>query len=231
MARLGRLPEIKAVLFDVYGTLLESAAGEVHPSLELRAAIAEAHARSPHPFPEVEIREIHAALHPGLAREEIEQLALRHERAVNPVKAMAGAIAALHALRDLRLPLGLVSNAQFYTLPELERCLGKRSTLGIDRDLCLFSYEHLRAKPDPFLFEAARDRLMARGIPAEAVLYVGNDVRNDIEPAAQTGFRTALFAGDPASLRLRGKAFGDCGADRVVTDLGQVVGVVDGGMR
>ncbi|MEQ8837627.1 MAG: HAD family hydrolase, partial [Lacipirellulaceae bacterium] len=38
--------------------------------------------------------------------------------------------------------------------------------------------------------------------PAET-LYVGNDMRNDIWPAAKVGFKTALFAGDERSLRLR----------------------------
>jgi putative hydrolase of the HAD superfamily len=35
------------------------------------------------------------------------------------------------------------------------------------------------------------------------VLHVGNDVLNDVLPAAAIGFRTALFAGDRRSLRRR----------------------------
>jgi len=35
------------------------------------------------------------------------------------------------------------------------------------------------------------------------VLYVGNDVRNDVAPARSCGCRTALFAGDRRSLRER----------------------------
>ena len=207
------------MLFDVYGTLLASAAGELHPEPELRSLIAEAHARSPHPFPEVEIREIHATRHPELTREEIEALALRHERAVNPVEAMPGAVETLHGLKARGLVTGLVSNAQFYTLPELERCLGSIGALGIARELCVFSYQHLRAKPDVHLYKVARQRLLERGIDAAETLYVGNDVRNDIEPAARARFRTALFAGDARSLRLRGKTPEDCGADLVITDL------------
>lgn len=218
------LSGIKAILFDIYGTLLASIAGEVNPDPALRDLIAAAHAKSPHPFPEVEIREIHAALHPDLSPEEIEALALRHEHAINPVEAMPGASETLHALKARGLTLGLVSNAQFYTLPELERCLGPLDTLGIDPELCLFSYQHLRAKPDTFLFELARHRLLDRGIPAAAVLYLGNDVRNDIEPAARTGFRTALFAGDARSLRLRGKTLESSGADHIITDLRELLG-------
>ena len=74
------LPGIKAVLFDIYGTLLSSAAGEIHPDPLLRDAIAKAHAASPHPFPEVDIREIHAALHPHLLEREIERLLQRRAR-------------------------------------------------------------------------------------------------------------------------------------------------------
>lgn len=35
------------------------------------------------------------------------------------------------------------------------------------------------------------------------ILFVGNDMLKDIYPAQQLGIRTALFAGDARSLRLR----------------------------
>lgn len=213
----------RAVLFDIYGTLLRSAAGEVHPDPALREAIARVHAASPHPFPEIDIREIHAALHPGLAADKIEALALDHERRTNPVSPMPGAAETLRRLSARGIALGLVSNAQFYTIPFLEEALGSPLTeLGIDSDLCCFSYLERRAKPDTRLFEKVRDQLARRGVRAGEVLYVGNDVRNDIAPARATGFRTALFAGDPASLRLRGRTLGDSGADRVIHDLREV---------
>ncbi len=222
------LPGIRAVLFDIYGTLLSSAAGEIHPDPRLRAAIAAAHAASPHPFPEVEIRSVLAALHPGLAPAEIEALALRLEDAVNPVAPMPGAAEALRRLHARGITLGLVSNAQFYTVPVLERELGfPLAALGIEPALCVFSYRLLRAKPDPFLFESARDLLAARSIPPEAVLYVGNDVRNDIDPARAAGFRTALFAGDASSLRLRGRSLGTSGADLVLDELSRLPGLLD----
>jgi putative hydrolase of the HAD superfamily len=53
------------------------------------------------------------------------------------------------------------------------------------------------------MYRLAVDSLSKRGISPESVLYVGNDMRNDIAPAARCGFRTALFAGDARSLRLR----------------------------
>ena len=215
--------KLRAVLFDVYGTLLRSTAGETHPDPAMRALIEQAHARSPHPFPEVDIREIHAAMHPELSPADIERLAMKHEQTVNPVSAMPGAADTLRELWSRGLSLGLVSNAQFYTVPVLEACLGQSlANLGIDPGLCVFSYLERRAKPDVYLFEVARDRSLERGISPEEVLYVGNDVRNDIDPAKAAGFRTALFAGDETSLRLRGRSIEESGADLVITDLRQL---------
>jgi putative hydrolase of the HAD superfamily len=213
----------RAVLFDIYGTLLSSTAGELHPDPALRDLIAKAHAASPHPFPEIDIREIHAALHPDLASVEIEALAIAHEKKANPVTPMPGAAETLRQLAAKGIPLGLISNAQFYTVPILEEALGATLTeLGVDPDLCCFSYLEGRAKPDPHLFEILRDKLALRGIPAAEVLSIGNDVRNDVDPARATGFLTALFAGDPTSLRLRGRSLDASGADRVIHDLREI---------
>jgi len=217
-------PPLRAVLFDIYGTLLRSSAGESHPDPALRQLIEKAHAASPYPFPEVDIREIHAALQPQLSPTEIELLAIAHEQAINPVSAMPGAAETLRELSSRSLLLGLVSNAQFYTIPAVETSLGNSITnLGIDPDLCIFSYQERRAKPDVHLFDLARDQLLERGINPEEALYIGNDVRNDIDPARATGFRTALFAGDENSLRLRGRTLEQSGADLVITDLLNVV--------
>ncbi|MEK7952516.1 HAD family hydrolase [Luteolibacter soli] len=211
---------LRAVLFDVYGTLLKSSAGEIHPDPTLRALIEKAHAASPHPFPEVDIREIHAAMHPELSSNGIEQLAMEHEQAANPVTAMPGAVETLRELSSRGLKLGLISNAQFYTIPVLESCLGDSlANLGIDPDLRFFSYLERRAKPDVHLFEIARVRLLERGIQPHEVLYVGNDVRNDIDPANSCGFLTALFTGDDTSLRLHGRSLEESGASLILPRL------------
>ncbi len=219
--------KIRAVLFDVYGTLLVSRAGGSHPDPELREAIARVHAASPHPFPEVDIREIYAGLRPELTAAEIEALAMEQECAFNPVSAMPGAVDTLRTLASSGMALGLVSNAQFYTVPILERCLGASlAGLGIDPALCQFSYALRRAKPDPVIFHAAQEALAQRGIEPAAVLYVGNDVRNDIDPARATGFRTALLAGDPEIVRLHGRTLAESGADWVLKELREITDLV-----
>ena len=49
---------------------------------------------------------------------------------------------------------------------------------------------------------------------------------NDIYPARQLGFQTALFAGDARSLRLRPEdpRCSDLPVDIILTDLGQLIG-------
>jgi putative hydrolase of the HAD superfamily len=57
---------------------------------------------------------------------------------------------------------------------------------------------------------------------------LGNDMRNDIVPAARTGFQTVLFAGDARSLRLRSES-PECKALRpnaIVTHLAQLCGLM-----
>ena len=97
---------------------------------------------------------------------------------------------------------------------------------GFDPVLRYYSYELGRAKPDPWLYEIAAAELGRRGVSPQETLYVGNDMRNDVWPAAKAGFRTALFAGDERSLRLRedeAKSELAVDPDAVVTELTQII--------
>jgi putative hydrolase of the HAD superfamily len=165
-------------------------------------------------FPEVDIREIFLEVLQDLwktariprrpDRELCELVALEYESRINPTWPMPGLAETLRSLRERKLALGIVSNAQFFT-PLLFPALleDPLETLGFDPELCVWSYIHLEAKPSGKLFEAAAANLGRRTIPAGQVLYVGNDRINDIWPAARTGFKTALFAGDRRSFRPR----------------------------
>ena len=75
--------------------------------------------------------------------------------------------------------------------------------IGFTEELALYSFVYGFAKPSTFLFEKARQKLLARGIEASEALFVGNDMLNDVYAAGRAGFQTALFAGDRRSLRLR----------------------------
>jgi len=243
---LKRLPDVQAVLFDIYGTLFISASGDiglVQPERlgevfveSLRAAgiefrgvgqegvdclvecIREEHEHlgaSGVEWPEVDIAEIWKKVLNRLAsarkicgspqRCDYRHLAIQYEMRTNPVWPMPDCGRVLAGLRDAGVLLGLISNAQFFTPYLFPALLGQsRTEWGFRPELTLFSFEHRRAKPGTELFERARETLRQRwAVPAEAVLYVGNDMKNDVAPAARVGFRTALFAGDRRSLRMR----------------------------
>ena len=137
-------------------------------------------------------------------REGWQRLAVQYEVLANPVWPMPDLLPCLATLSQAGRTLGIVSNAQFFTPCLFPAVVGQElAALGFADDLCFFSYQNGIAKPDAAMFLQARDRLAARGIPASAVLYVGNDMLNDMLPAQSVGFCTALFAGDRRSLRTR----------------------------
>jgi putative hydrolase of the HAD superfamily len=135
----------EALLFDVYGTLFCSAAGDIGDGQtgggqtgcgrldglaaswglggkELRRyfrdRVAEIHAalKAKTAYPEVRVEEIWGRfLESRGAGGDAGELALRYELAVNPASPMPGAPETIRRLRALGLVLGIVSNAQFYT--------------------------------------------------------------------------------------------------------------------
>ncbi len=266
--RLAPLPGLRGVVFDIYGTLIISAAGDIslagdgdddsamrraialgsgHPLTPEMTRLTESYRRHIQTrqeerrehgvaYPEVEIREIWRDLltewgHPAATDPDaIERIAVAYEVAVNPVWPMPGLDGTLTALREAGLALGIVSNAQFYTPPLFPAFLDGRtlSDLGFDESLQVYSYQLREGKPSRRLYERLVERLAARGIAPGEVLYVGNDLRNDIWPAREVGLRTALFAGDRRSLRWREDDPRVAGVtpDLLVTDLRQLLGVI-----
>ena len=145
---------------------------------------------------------------------------------VNPVYPMPGLTTLLSTCRARRMPMGIISNAQFYTPDLLEWFL--KSSLeksGFNPRLIFLSYRFGYAKPSMVMFKRAADVLSGIGIPVNEALYVGNDMLNDIRPASAVGFKTALFAGDARSLRPR-ESDDRCrglSPDLIVTDLRQLI--------
>ena len=177
-------------------------------------------------FPEVEIRDLWATLinrYSTFSGDQIEELALRYETAINPVWPMPNLSNTLAEIHTRGLKLGIVSNAQFYTPYLFPAFLDKSmEDLHFSADLCVYSYQEHQAKPGMFLYEKLRQKLSKRKISPENVLYVGNDMRNDIAPAKQLEFKTVLFAGDQRSLRLR-EEMNLPQPDATVTDLSQII--------
>ena len=181
-------------------------------------------------FPEIEIDQIWTRVldfkNPDIAR----AFALEFELIVNPAYPMPNLKEVLRELKNRHIILGIISNAQFFT-PYLFDWFLKSDLkhLGFEPDLILFSYKFGYAKPSSFLFETASIELKDMNIPIDSVLYVGNDMLNDIYPAQKVGFKTGLFAGDARSLRLRKDepVCENLSADIVITDLVQLLGYVN----
>lgn len=128
------------------------------------------------------------------------------------------------------LMLGIISNAQFFTLELFPALLeATPEQLGFHPHLQLLSYRYSRAKPGRYLFERARRILDRLGVAPQEALHMGNDMLNDIAPAAGVGFRTALFAGDRRSLRRRAGDERVAGVepDVVLTDWNQLPSCVE----
>jgi putative hydrolase of the HAD superfamily len=266
--RLLRLAGIRAVVFDVYGTLFVSGSGDIgtakaevdalalHRALRdvgvegpgtpaealLRPAIerdhAELRARGVG-YPEVDIVEIWRRVVAGLqgenrgtapTTEQLRALAVEYECLANPIWPMPGLKETLSGLSARGLAMGIVSNAQFFTPLLFPALLGADlEDLGLEPELCVWSYWLREAKPSARLFEELLARLRAHhGIVAGETLYVGNDRLNDIWPARELGLRTALFAGDARSLRLRedDARCQDAEPDVVIDDLRQLLQIV-----
>lgn len=259
---LPALQGIKAVLFDVYGTLFTSAVGDIslsgdnqkdallrkiiceHFNLQektlpkdldslLRGEILKAQQirkTEGVSYPEVEIREIwqdfltQLKIKPNL--HDICALVTRYECLANPCYPMPYLEEILRNLHDSGYLLGIISNAQFYTQALFMHFLGKwPEDLGFSPELCFWSYHFLEGKPSRIKYKSAASVLKDDfSVDSDQVLYIGNDMRNDILPANEVGFHTALFAGDSRSLRLR-EDDNECRGLKptsIITDLSQI---------
>ncbi len=178
-------------------------------------------------FPEVKIERIWQQVLQADDIANICQFAAEFELISNPVYPMPNLSDLLGACRQQNILMGIISNAQFYT-PWLFNWFldSDPQGLGFSPDLIFYSYIFAIAKPSPALFKKAAEKLNEKGIQPASILYIGNDMLNDIYPAQNAGFKTALFAGDQRSLRLRSAdpRCRDLTPDLVVTDLGQLIG-------
>lgn len=164
------------------------------------------------PWPEVDVRKTWSDIIGDLFedlkafdfRTCVDRWAIEYEVRTNPVWPMPDVADCIDRLDSANLTLGIISNAQFYTPLLFPALIGRPlEDLAIPLEMQYYSYCEGRSKPDPSMFHQAQQVLAAKGIKANQTLYVGNDMLNDIMPAAQVGFRTALFAADQRSLRMR----------------------------
>lgn len=268
--------KLKAVIFDIYGTLLISASGDVDQAYlsaenmerALKAGgynldkrpldtaayvlnllpqkIKENHSelkQKGHPFPEIDIFYVWAnmledAQKAGLisltGKESASDAIFVFEVLSNKVFPMPGMKEVLTRIHEMGIPLGIVSNAQFYTPVIMNYFLTGRLSTKMDielfnHDLSVFSFKELRSKPDVTLFNKFIPVLKNKyGIEPSEAIFVGNDMLKDIYTAQKAGLKTVLFAGDERSLRLRENDERVAGIepDFIITELKQLLEII-----
>jgi FMN phosphatase YigB (HAD superfamily) len=117
-----------------------------------------------------------------------------------------GAAQAMRAVHDAGLAQGLLADGQCFTTVQLQRGLSKQDDEAkldelLTDGLTVLSCDVRGRKPSERLFRQALETLTAQGIGADEVLHVGSRVQQDLVPARRLGMKTALFAGDKASLQ------------------------------
>ena len=272
---------LKAVIFDIYGTLLISSSGDIEEAslateafeqaliatgLEINAdsesdkqlklnmmldkyreliALYQKNLRTTfRPYPEIEIRDIFKDLmlysfsskfiKQTKDTYSLEMLIIYFELLSNKIYEMPNLVDSLSYLSEKNVILGIVSNAQFYTHGFLNYYLEGNYEVSerikfFDSDISVFSYKYLRGKPDTFLFNELNQRLKSKyNINPDEAVFVGNDMLKDIYTASETGMKTALFAGDKRSLRIRSddERTKNLKPDFVLTDLNQIKNIL-----
>lgn len=220
--------KIRAVLFDVYKTLMQLSpppenaeaswktlcekllGNENSPTLEMlaercREVIAREHdsaqkngIASPEIFWPMVVSEALAGFS-KLPESEREAFLLAHARLQRTTRIMPGAAEVFQLLCGQKVKLGIVSNAQPYTLHELRDAL-ESVEISVDifsPELAFWSFENGFSKPDPYVFSLLTARLRLSGIAPEETLVIGDRLDNDILPARAQGFQTWRLANEP----------------------------------
>ena len=213
--------KIRAIIFDIYGTLLEVGPPppdadarwqrlcrdmlHIEPPLSrLNFSIAASKVITRHHedarargilWPEVHWPSVAAEVVPELAqlpRQDQQEFLFRQIQTGHTTRMTDETATAARWLKERQCLLGIASNAQAYTLRELQEAL---ATHGFGMDLfesylCFWSFEHGFSKPDPHVFQILIARLATLGISPRETLMVGDRLDNDIEPAKVHGWQT-----------------------------------------
>ena len=180
-----------AVLFDLYGTLVDAGDSSLLSRLPsalgvsraawmslLRGGLLTTAFRDEDAF----VATLARTLAP--ARPDAEEICRGLVRAeLDPVRLVPGVVSLLNFLKRRGLKLGLVSNlASPFKAP-----VGRFGLEGFFDAFALSCDEGI-AKPDPAIYERALSRL---GVDAGATLFVGDSLQNDVRAPAALGMKTA----------------------------------------
>lgn len=160
-----------------------------------------------------------------VSRQKAEHFAVEYEFRFNAVWPVPGLQETLGSLKKSGFTLGIISNSQFYTPLAFEALTSAAPGEVFDPSLMIWSYQTGVKKPSIHFYQHFMDALEQQSdFKPKEVLFVGNDMLKDIMPASKLGMKTALFAGDRRSLKLRDD-HPECRGiepDVLITELGQL---------
>ena len=161
-----------------------------------------------------------------LSRETAEEFGVEFEFRINDIWPVPGLRELLNSLKEKGLELGVISNSQFYTPLAFEAFFDySPEEFGFNPNLLVWSFKTGYKKPSRHFYNFFIDGADKENLDPAEVLYVGNDIRKDIQPASELGLKTALYVGDRRSIRheeeeLEKKVFKP---DLVIDDLRQIL--------
>ena len=145
------------------------------------------------------------------------------------VAAYPGAAATLRRVAEEGLRQGLLGDGQCFTPAQLDHCLRRQDEAAnldewVDPANRTLSYEVRGRPPSERLFRQAVAGFAREGITPEQILHVGARVAADLAPGKRLGMKTALFAGDRASLQATPEQLRDPSSrpDVLLTELEQI---------
>jgi hypothetical protein len=169
----------------------------------------------------------------GSLNEYSKKIAYFFHASLQGTAAYPGAGRALQTVAAAGLVQGLCGDGQCFTPVQLQRGLdglggGVRLDDLVPADYQVLSCDVRGAKPSERLFRRALEQLGAKGIEPGEVLHVGSRMEKDLIPAKRLGLRTALFAGDRASLAAAPEQLKDSATkpDVLLTELAQIAEVI-----
>jgi putative hydrolase of the HAD superfamily len=164
---------------------------------------------------------------------DIDELALKvaffFHRALQGITPAPCALETLSRVAGASFFQGLIGDGQAFSLTHLLRGLQSQGPLYNLGDLftagtVALSYRFGVRQPAPTLFTEALEGFKRQGLKPAEILYISPRVHDELVVAKKLGFRTALYAGDKASLRASSSDMKDAAArpDRILTSLPQL---------
>tara|TARA_Y100000310_G_scaffold345252_1_gene463135 strand:+ start:3297 stop:4157 length:861 start_codon:yes stop_codon:yes gene_type:complete len=229
--KLKILRGIKAVLIDIYGTVLTSSLDDLEmqsekkaftktikefklkvTEIDLERAYANEIKKEHHKKrkwvrnPEIKIEEIWDRILGRIGKKGVNKFEIAYffDWVSDKNKPYPGTFETLKKLRTQGIKIGIVSNSQFYTPINLNIVLKHKSKGRIKRWQDFFT-AGLCALSYKEGFSKPNPKLFTKPkskFKASEMLMIGNDMLKDIRTAQKAGLRTVLFAGDKKSLRL-----------------------------